>query len=289
MATIRLIPSTYAVSSTSYLSVANPSNAYANTDSTDYATITNTYASTTSRYYYLRGFNFGDIPSNATINSFTVKIKGYESGLATSTSYAPRLANGTSALSNTTAITNFGTSTKTITIPTGALTWQQIVNYGSTFTIMVYVRRSNKNNTGYFYCHGAEILVDYTVPVYVSFTNNSQVVTTDPSTTQTLNEGDNLDIMFYGIQNLDAVDVTDNGTGVKSQFELNGTAYKYTISNIVADHSIVINDAAQQSVYRKVNNAWTNYSKIYVKQNNVWVEQSDFEAVFQSNKIYVNK
>lgn len=162
MATIRLIPSTYAVSSTSYLSVSNASNMYTNTDSTTYATITNTYASTSSRYLYLRGFNFSDIPANATINSFTIKIKGYERGLSTSTSYAPRLANGTSAITNTTASSNFSTSTKTITIPTGALTWQQIANYGSTFTIMVYVRRSNKNTTGYFYCYGAEILVDYT-------------------------------------------------------------------------------------------------------------------------------
>lgn len=107
MATIRLTPSTYAVSSTSYLSVSNAANMYANTDSTTYATITNTNASTTSRYLYLRGFNFDDIPENAVINSFTVKIRGYESHLATSTSYAPRLANGTSALSNTTATTNF--------------------------------------------------------------------------------------------------------------------------------------------------------------------------------------
>ncbi len=164
MATIRLTPSTYAVSSTSYLSVSNASNMYANTDNTTYATITNTNASTSSRYLYLRGFNFSSIPQDAVITSFTVKIKGYESGLATSTSYAPRLANGTSALSNTTATTNFGTSTKTITIPTGALTWQQIVNYGSNFTIMVYVRRNNKNTTGYFYCYGAEIEVEYDVP-----------------------------------------------------------------------------------------------------------------------------
>ena len=96
MATIRLIPSTYAVSSTSYLSVSNANNMYTNTDSTTYATITNTYSSTSSRYLYLRGFNFDDIPSAAVINSFTVKIKGYESGLTTSTSYAPRLANGSS-------------------------------------------------------------------------------------------------------------------------------------------------------------------------------------------------
>jgi len=124
MAIIRLIPSTYAVSSASYLSVSNESNMYSNTDSTTYATITNTYASTSSRYLYIRGFNFSSVPADAVINSFTVKIKGYESGLSTSTSYAPRLANGTSALSNTTASTNFSTSAHTITIPTGALTWE---------------------------------------------------------------------------------------------------------------------------------------------------------------------
>ena len=122
MPTIRLVPSTYAVSSTSYLSVSNASNMYTNTDSTTYATITNTYASTSSRYLYLRGFNFDDIPSGVEIDSFTVKVKGYETSLATSTSYAPRLANGTSTISNTTASSNFGTSTTTINIPTGALT-----------------------------------------------------------------------------------------------------------------------------------------------------------------------
>ena len=219
MATIRLIPSTYAVSSTSYLSVTNPTNAYANTDSTNYATITNTYASTSSRYYYLRGFNFGDIPSNAVINSFTVKIKGYESGLSTSTSYAPRLANGTSTLSNTTATTNFGTSTKTITIPTGALTWQQIINYGSSFTIMVYVRRANRNTTGYFYCYGAEILVDYTVPVYhnVSVTNNSSVATVSPTGQQSVLEDERFVVTISGVDDRSKITVTDNGTDVTSQ------------------------------------------------------------------------
>lgn len=164
MPTIRLIPSTYAVSSTSYLSVSNASNMYHNTDNTTYATITNTYASTSSRYLYLRGFNFDDIPTGAVINSFSVKIRGRESGLSTSTSYAPRLANGTSALSGTTASSNFGTSAGTITIPTGALSWSQIENYGSNFTIIVYVRRASRNTTGYFYCYGAEIEVTYTLP-----------------------------------------------------------------------------------------------------------------------------
>lgn len=161
--TARLVPSAYAVSSASYLSVSNASRMYNNTDNTTYATITNTYASTSSRYLYLRGFNFGSIPAGATIKSFVVKIKGKEGGLATSTSYAPRLANGTSALSGTTASQNFGTSVKTIEIPTGALTWSQIKNYGSDFTIMVYVRRNSRNTTGYAYIYGAEIEVKYEI------------------------------------------------------------------------------------------------------------------------------
>ena len=237
MATIRLIPSTYAVSSTTYLSVSNASNMYANTDSTTYATITNTYASTSSRYLYLRGFNFSDIPSNAIINLFTVKIKGYESGLSTSTSYAPRLANGTSAISNTTATTTFGTSTKTITIPTGALTWEQIVNYGSNFTIMVYVRRSSKNTTGYFYCHGAEIEVDYTVPVYHNVTVSGSNVS--PSGSQSVLEGGSLTVKCYYDTK---PTVTDNSVDVSNQLvQQQDSPESYSVANVTSTYGFELN------------------------------------------------
>lgn len=230
MATIRLIPSAYAVSNTSYLSVSNASNMYHNTDNTSYATITNTNASTSSRYLYLRGFNFDSIPSGAIINSFTIKIKGYESGLSTSTSYAPRLANGTSALSGTTASTTFGTSAKTIAIPTGSLTWEQIVNYGSNFTIMVYVRRASRNTTGYFYCYGAEIEVDYTLPVYHSVNvNNSTSATVTASDSNPL-EGTDVEIRA---DTLSGITIKDNGTDVTSQFtQRQEQAESYDVVNV---------------------------------------------------------
>ena len=236
MATIRLVPSTYAVSSTSYLSVSNASNMYHNTDNTSYATITNTYASTSSRYLYLRGFNFDDIPDGAVINSFTIKIKGYESGLSTSTSYAPRLANGTSAISNTTASSNFGTSTKTITIPTGALTWQQISStYGSNFTIMVYVRRNNRNTTGYFYCYGAEIEVDYSMPnprtVTATLSGNGTI---NPSGTQTMYDGDEYTLTITPTTKTDTVIVTNNGVDVSEDLTPHysgGTSHSYSTAS----------------------------------------------------------
>lgn len=238
MATIRLIPSEYAVSSTAYLSVSNASNMYANTDSTTYATITNTNASTSSRYLYLRGFNFDDIPSGATINSFSVHIKGYESGLATSTSYAPRLANGTSALSNTTASSNFGTSATTITIPTGALTWEQIVNYGSDFTIMVYVRRNSRNTTGYFYCYGAEIEVDYTaaIPRTVTTTLNGNG-TISPSGTTTVNDGDEVELVITPTNLSDTVTATQDGSDITSQIVAHGA--ETSASTVLGAYNLV--------------------------------------------------
>lgn len=169
-------------------------------------------------------------PSGATINSFTVKVKGYESGLATSTSYAPRLANGTSAISNTTATTNFGTSVKTITIPTGSLTWQQIVNYGSNFTIMVYVRRSSRNTTGYFYCYGAEIEVDYTIPVYHNVTiQNSTSANVSASDTNPLEGSD----VIIRSDTISGISVKDNGTDVTSQFvAVKETGATYSVDSV---------------------------------------------------------
>ena len=60
MATIRLIPSAYTLSST-YLSVSNDTNMYTNIDSTTYATVNHTRNySTTSYYIYIKGFNFNE-------------------------------------------------------------------------------------------------------------------------------------------------------------------------------------------------------------------------------------
>ena len=164
--TVKLIPSSYGVSNSTYVSVSDASNMYHDTSNTTYATITATRTATTTYYLYLRGFNIGDIPSNAAVTSFTLRIKARISGQSTSSSQAPRIVNGSQVIANTTASENFGTSTssiKTITVPTGALTWTNIKNYGSNFGIQCYVKRSNKNNTAYLYLYGAELEVTYTL------------------------------------------------------------------------------------------------------------------------------
>jgi phospholipase/lecithinase/hemolysin len=98
MATIRLVPSTTAVNNESYASIANANNMYTNTDSTTYGTFTHNRASTNNTYYgYIRGFNFSAVPADATVSSFTVKIKASATGHTTSTSssYYMSLINNT--------------------------------------------------------------------------------------------------------------------------------------------------------------------------------------------------
>ena len=112
MATIRLIPSAYYLSNTSYLSISNASNMYTNTDSTTYATINHTRSRTTSYYVYVRGFNFDDIPSDAIINSAIIKVKAK---VTSAGSYAPALYNNTTSLGQNLS-GNIGTTATTSTV-----------------------------------------------------------------------------------------------------------------------------------------------------------------------------
>ena len=124
MATIRLIPSTYTRSSTSRVTVTDESNMYYNTDHTgSYASIRGRNSTSSTYYAFIHGFNFGDVPSDVIINSFTVKIKAYRNSyLNTGTSYNPRLAStpsNNSVISNTTLSSALTTETGSCAIKKG--------------------------------------------------------------------------------------------------------------------------------------------------------------------------
>lgn len=228
MATIRLIPSTYYRNNSSYVTVTNPDNMYTNTDSTTYATVQNTRNSTSNTYYcYVRGFNFNDVPSDAIVSGFSVKIKASESNLSTSSSYRMSLYNGTTSISNTTATSSLSTSATVFTFPTSSLTWDTLKGYGSNFGIRVPLRRSSTNSSSYAYIYGAEIEVTYTIPVYHNITvNNSTSATVTANPSQVLEGGSSVVIA----DTISGLTITDNGTNVTSQFvQHSGTTGEYSI------------------------------------------------------------
>ena len=223
MATIRLTPSTYYLSSSSYLSVSNASNMYANTDSTTYATIQNTRTSTTSYYAYIRGFNFDDVPSGAIINSFSIKIKGNYSGGYSQNMY---LYDGTTAMSGSATSLSSSVTTQTFTnVPT----WEEIVNAGSDFGIRINCRRSSRNTTAYYYIYGAEIEVDYTMPVSATVTSTlSGDGTISPSGATSTYEGAEYELTITPTNKSETVTATKDGVDITSELVAHGAGSTIT-------------------------------------------------------------
>ena len=249
MATIRLVPSTYYLSNSTYLSVTNPSNMYANTDSTTYGQVYNSRSSTTSYYIYLRGFNFDDVPSDAIVSSITIKIKAYHSGGNTSTIYCYDGTTQIAACGSTTALSTSAT-VKTFTNTT--VDWDTLKGYGSDFGIRINCRRSNKSTAAYVYIYGAEIDVEYTVPVYhnVTVTGDSTKVT--PTGTESVLEGDSYSVAAtYDSRPT----VTDNGVDVSNQLveSSGGTStlipYDYTSTNFTVSNISNAYDDASSTNY----------------------------------------
>ena len=239
MPTIRLVPSVSAVSNATYATIADASNMYTNTDSTTHGTFTHTRASTSNTYYgYLRGFNFSSVPSNAKVNSFTVKIKASATGhtTSTSTSYYMTLCNNTTSISGTNASGRLTTTTTTFTfaIPT-TLTWDTIKGYGTNganFTIRIPMRRANSNTEDVVSVYGAEIEVDYSLPVTVTSTlsGNGTIV---PSGASSVYNGDTYNLTITPTNASDTVTATKDGTSITLTEHTGGTIERYpaTYSN----------------------------------------------------------
>lgn len=236
MATIRLVPSTYYLSNSSYLSVSNASNMYTNTDSTTYGTVTNSRTSTSSYYIYLRGFNFDDIPDGAIINSFSIRIKGYHSGGKTGTI---TLYNNTTSVSGGGSATAFGTSVSVHEFTNVTVGFDTLRNYGANLGLRINCRRSSRNTTAYVYIYGAEILVDYTLPVYHSITASTDTGSIDPAGTISILEGDDYTLTITGVTN---PTVTDNGVDVTSQLDTSTTGHRVLIPDSYTNSGFTVSN-----------------------------------------------
>ena len=67
-----------------------------------------------------------------------------------------------------------------------------------------------------------------------------------------------------------------------------GSYYGYDITNISADHVIVVTGGGSQpKIYFKANGSWVEATTVYKKVNGTWVQQSDLTTVFDANTNYV--
>ena len=237
MATAHILPKGYSRSNTNYVTVTDENNMYDPvSDSSNYATLRGRNRNSSTAYYcFINNFQFDDLPEGATVTSFSVKIKCYRSSnQRTGTNFYMRLSYASSSgsvIANTTTSTDIDISTQTITIPTGNLSWSDIVEYGSGFSIEVPLA-SNSNQYPYVYVYGAEIEVTYTEPVHYNVTATTTTGSISPTGTTSVVEGSSYTLTITAA----SPDVTDNSIDVTSQLvrKTGGTdtyiPYDYTSS-----------------------------------------------------------
>lgn len=241
MPIIRLTPSTYTRSSTSRVTVTDDTNMYYNTDHTSaYCSIRGRNSTSNTYYCFIHGFNFDDVPSNAVVTGFRVLIRCYRNSYqSTSSSYYMRLASQASSsyvISGTTTSTAISESASIIEIPTGSLDWDDIVGYGSGFSIDIPLR-ATASQYPYVYVYGAEIEVTYSMPdprtVTTTLTGNGTI---DPSGTQTMYDGDEYNLIVEPTNASDTVTATKDGTTITLTQHIGGAQ---TASNVLGNYTLV--------------------------------------------------
>lgn len=278
MSTMRLIPSTYYLSSSTYLSVSNAANMYDDTDSTTYGTVTNSQNGTTSYYIYLRGFNFDDLPANAVVSGFEVKLKARESGINTSSSYSPKLCHGTSQITSTCSAISTTASVHTFTDV--AADWADLVEYGDQFGIRINCRRSSRNTTGYMYIYGAEIEVTYTVPnprtITSSLTGNGTI---DPDGSYSTYQGAEYTLTITPTDKSETVTVKQDGVDVTSQLVAHGTGQTVSFTaDDVSTHSIQSGSSyAQYAVGHSAESPYSSTSNMYASSGSTGYAEYTFD------------
>lgn len=269
-----------------YYAASNQANALAPTTSTTYANINLTRGSSAVTYWYVT-FDTSSIPQNATITSCSGKIKCVMS--STKSNYIKtrqaQFFSGTNAKGATVTVS---TSTNVLT-PTNIGTWSR--NELDDARVRFYAVR-NTGSTGssiYLRPYGADLTVNYSwdETIYsVSVSSNVQGVGISATSGETTSGGTNV-ITLTGVSSLSSIQLMDNGSDVTSSLVAAGSNYTYTLSNVSADHTIVVSDVQSNKMYTKVNGNWVELQKVYKKVSNSWVEQTDLTNVFDPNQIYV--
>lgn len=157
MNTLTVVPSGYDTTRTSWYSANNIQNGYADTTNTTPAYIYLTRGGMAETYIYYT-FDVSAIPSNATINSVTGKVKCLISETTSSriTQRNIQLFSGSTAKGNATTIDNM---TSLFDLTPGNWTREELEN----ISLRVYAQRgyTGSNNNYYIVFNGAEITIEY--------------------------------------------------------------------------------------------------------------------------------
>ena len=233
----------------------NIDNALTSSDSDTYTTFLPSYSGTTNLIY---AFNITGIPTSATINSISCKVKVRCSNTDSFQSAIVQLYSGDTAKGTAIDFTN-STSTAIRTF-SDCGTWMPSDFENARLIISA---RKSTGSTRYIYLYGCDLTIVYSyneIEYEIIATSDSSTITVSPSSQYIIEEGTGV-VTFNNISDITEVSVDDNNINVTNELvNSSGTTYTYTISDIDSDHILIVKDVP--SVYITVTNNSQKINKL---------------------------
>ena len=233
----------------------NTNNALTSSDSDTYMTFLPAYSGTTNLIY---AFNITGIPTSATINSISCKVKVRCSNTGSFQSAIVQLYSGDTAKGTAIDFTN-NTSTTVRTFSDCGI-WMP--SDFENARLIVSARKSTNANR-HIYLYGCDLTIVYSyneIEYEITATSDSSTITVSPSS-QYIIEGGTGVVTFNNISDITEAGVDDNNVNVTNELvNSSRTTYTYTISDIDSDHVITVKDVP--SVYITVTNNSLKINKL---------------------------
>lgn len=231
-------------------------------------------ASSTSYFYAL--FDFSVIPNGATITNTIGAIRLYSKGSQLKfRNLRWCIGDINTPITNSQSYTTSSNPTALTVEPlrSGGISVQDLKNVKC---YVQYVRNDRTDtNSQYIYMYGADVTVDWEETLYaINISSSVQGVGISAQESETTSGGTNI-ITVTGVSDLSNIKLMDNGTDVTSSLVKSGSNYVYTLNNVDADHTIVVEGASSLSKksYVKKNSAFVETTNQYVKESNSWINR----------------
>lgn len=267
-------PSSYDTEISSANGDFNVNNGCTDTNSTTYARFQG--SSQENRTWYYK-FNTSTISQFANITSVSWKAK---------VNVPKNKDTWTLSLSNlTTSTGSVQTPTKTttyiITDETDGGNWIAANLNNLRFKIVP----TSNTNINYFY--GADLYINYSITWYAISTASSVAGVSITSSVAEVESGNSV-TLTTNASSLTGITIKDNGVDVTSNFTGTSRNYKYTLTNINADHSFTVTEKSSQGsgVSTKENGVWNEASAVWKKISGNWVQQTDTQNIF-TDQVYI--
>ena len=267
----------------------NTNNALTSSDSDTYMTFLPAYSGTTNLIY---AFNIEGIPTSATINSISCKVKIRCSNTSGFQSAVVQLYSGDTAKGAAIDFTNDASTNIRTFSDCGTWTPSDFEN-----ARLIVSAKKSTNSTRYIYLYGCDLTIVYSyneIEYEVTATSDSSTITVSPSS-QYITEGGTGVVTFNNVSDITEVKVEDNNINVTNELvNSSGTTYTYTISDIDSDHVFTVKDVP--SVYITVTNNSPKVNKLdpisgsvlKVGQDSnvdvkIWTDEIDHINIFDDN------